>query len=220
MRPPAARPRPRDVGDDDAVEDVARACAYGFGRPGPLGGVDDQPVDDVEHAVELAPPERRQVAPAQEDGQVGQEQRLDDAPGDLGPLAAEADADRLGADLAAAARRVAGDRDVGLDAARRRAGRGKSTIVRDGMPLGEPGEHVLGRLDPLLGHPRDVRRDARALVRAPATPGRRAGSRARARSARTLVRCSCAGRHQCRRHSRPSRRSRSSEDFGPQVPAS
>src|SRR5690242_21199352 len=67
---PAARPRPRDVGHDDLVEDAGELDVRAR-EVRPFRAVDDQPVDDADEALELAAPERRQSTPAEEGRQVG-----------------------------------------------------------------------------------------------------------------------------------------------------
>ena len=137
-----------------------------LGEARPLGAVDDQAVDGVDELLERSLDEWGQPAPAQEDRQVGQEQRLDHARRRLRAVPAEPQPDRLGADLAQATGREAVDLDAGVEPVLGVRPRDENDRPR-GVPLGQPRQHVLSGLDPRLGNPRDVRRHARPLVRLP-----------------------------------------------------
>src|SRR5438128_3743654 len=79
------------------------------------------------------------------------------------------------------------------------------------MSLGETGEHVLGRPDPVRRHPGDVRHDARVLKRL----SRR--SLLRAQLAQLVLELGDRRGAQCRLHERPSRLSNSSAATGPRA---
>jgi len=136
----------------------------GLRQARPLGAVDDQAVDGVDELVEAAVPERRQPAPAQEHRQVGQEQRRDHARRRLRAVSAQLQPDRLHRDLAVLADRVAVDLDVRLEPIVS-VGLGHEDDRPRRVPLGETGQHVLGRLDPLLRNPGEVRHHTRSLHR-------------------------------------------------------
>ena len=116
----------------------SRPARVGRRQVRPLGRVDDQPVDHVDQLLERPLAERRQPAPAQEDGQVGQQQRLHDARGHLGARAVEPDADRLDADLAALAQRVGARPRRSPRCPSSASGSGTSTIVREGWRSARP----------------------------------------------------------------------------------
>ena len=60
---PPAGARPGDVGHRDALEHAHKLGIRGT-EIGPLGAVDDEPVDDAEHAFERSPAEVGNAAPA------------------------------------------------------------------------------------------------------------------------------------------------------------
>ena len=84
-----------------------------------MPGVDEEPVALVGQLGEVGPAEGHVVRPPEHHGQVVDEQRRDGAGEVLRQLAAEADEDLLGADLAAPALgQLAGGVDVGVEVGR------------------------------------------------------------------------------------------------------
>ena len=135
---------------------ISASARYGSGKSAHSVRVDDQPVDDVDELLELGcSPNGGSPAPAQEDGQVGQmSSGCDHA------------RRRLSAIRRAGAARIISVHDpppvpgvaaLDLDARRR----SRRRLVRLGeehdrprrVPLRQPGERVLRRLHPRLGHP-------------------------------------------------------------------
>ena len=187
----------------------------------PLRRVDDDPVGDVD---ELLPLRRRRTGARRASGgrRAGRRrERQHDRRRRERAVAAQVQLDHLAADGAVA------DREAAHGDARRRSGsclvgaRHEDHRAR-GMPLGQPLERSLGRVEPLAAAPRRraSSRSSAGAGCAPRRPRRRGAARAPTRSRRASRR----GRQfslldQWRRHERPSRCSSSSADGGPHVPA-
>ena len=106
--------------------------------------------------------ERRPASPAEEHGEVREQQRRDDAGRRDLPATAEPQLDRLGADLPRRPReREAVEQEVGVDPVPGRVRRRQEDDRAGGMALGEAGERVEGLSLPLGRHPREVRQHAR-----------------------------------------------------------
>ena len=112
---------------------------------------------------------RRLAAPAQEDRQVGDEQRLDDARGRLRARAEQPQLDHLRADVRGRrpASRSARARPSASIRSSPASGSGNEQDRARRMPLGHAGERGARLLEPRLRHPREVRHHARAQVRRP-----------------------------------------------------
>jgi hypothetical protein len=217
---PAAGARPRDVGRGGVREDV-REARVAARDAGPLGRVDDQAVGELDELLELGRAERRLAAPAQEDGEVGDEQRLDDARRGRGRRPVQAQLDHLGADRPLDPR--------GLDALERGPGVDPAAVavrLRDEeqrprrVQLRHAFEGRPGPVEPVRRHPGDVRHHARPQVRRRARLGdavAEAGQRPRDVADRDVL--ARPGLAQCLRHDRPSRWRSSSAARGPHVPA-
>ncbi len=164
-RPPPRRPLPGDVGGRRAREELGEARVR-VRQVVPLGRVDDEPVGDADELVELRRAPRRLAAPAQEDGQVGDEQRLDDARRRLRARPVQMQLHHLGAHVALdVGHREGQQRHLRVDPVEARV---RLRDDQDGprrVPLRHPGERGPRPLEPRLRHPGEMRHHARAEVR-------------------------------------------------------
>ena len=219
MLPPARRPRPRDVRGGAAREELGHPRVR-IGHVLPLGRVDDQPVGDADELLELGRAPRRLAAPTEEDGQVRDEQRLDDARRRLRPRAAQRQLDDLGHEAAIRVRHLPPlDLGPSVDAVVVRVGLRKEEDRPRRVPLGHPLERGPRRLPPPVRHPREVRHHRRPHAR---RLGGRLCPEPRERCvhvAEADVLPEPAQLFQCRRHDRPSRCRRCSALGGPHEPA-
>ena len=114
-------------------------------------------------STSASPSHSRLTAPATERGQVGDQQREHDRRRVARSLAAQAQLDDLGENLAAADGEVA-DECVGFDAARP-ARHGHEEDRPRGMPLGEPGQDLPRLVEPHRRRPDDMGHRARPELR-------------------------------------------------------
>ena len=226
----ASSSRQRDV-RDQAMSEISGALEQLDEPPVrirqvvPLGRVDDEPVDDADDLLELGRAPRRLAAPAEEHGQVGDQERLDDRRRRLGTRSLQLELDDLRAHGPVdAGHGVALERDRGVDRSCRSPGRGSSMIVRDGCRSAIPpsasracSRHSSGT------HAMCVITEVRVFGGPPWTAVAARSSASALPPAEPDVRAAPAlhdgGRAQWRRHERPSRWIRSSALGGPQVPA-
>src|SRR5918994_1574265 len=161
---PAERARPHDVGHRDTFEPPGQV-GIARGRVLPLQRVDDETLDDGDEPLEHVRREGRAASPTDERGQVGEQQRHDDARRPGGRLAVEMELDHLRAHMPVELRkRVALDRDHGVERVAVGVGLGEKEDRARRMALGEACERLARGLAPLGRHPRHVRHDARAQV--------------------------------------------------------
>lgn len=182
----------------------------------PFARVDHEPVDHPEELLELRLAERKPAAPAQEHGQVGHEQRLDDAGRRRRGASSQPDRHHLRADRAVRpALGEAAQIDVGVQPVAIGAGIGQQEDRPGRVPVAETVEDTPRGLLPLGRHPGDVREHPRAQRR------RLTGQRRRLVQPAELGLDGADRRrlYQCRRQERPSRWRSSSAAAGPHVPA-
>ena len=176
-------PRLQAMSETAVRSKIAGELAVRGRHVGPLGRVDDQPVDEVDEPAERRIGEVGPPAPAQEDGQVGEQERGDDARGRDRPAPAQPQLEHLRADEPLLAVSWTKQRSETLRVDRVRAGVlvGEEQDRPRRMPLGQPGERVARGLLPLRRHPREVREHARPQLR-PLAGARRLPERASWRS--------------------------------------
>ena len=199
---------------------------YATGRVLPLTRIDDEPVADPDHLLELRRAERELSAPAEEDGQIGDQERRDDAGRRLHAPAPQRELDHLGRDVAPSPFLGEGEhRDPRVDPVDRRR-LGKQEDPPRGVALPEPCEGVDRGLTPFGGHPGEMGHDTGSKVRPLRLPSRRIAQlpeRAFHVGRSDVLAGPILGlnrwRAQCLSHSRPSRRISSLAAAGPQVPA-
>ena len=208
---PVTPASPRDVRDGHPSEERRQILVRGR-KPRPLGGVDDEPVADVDELLELGLPPRRLTAPAAERGQVGDQERLHDRGRRLGALAPEPKLDHLRAHLMRdTVHREALHRHRDVDAVPpSRLGEEQDRPRR--MALLEARERPARGSRPLRRRPRDVGHHARPQIR------RAVGALQPAQLFELPL--DIRDDAQCRLQLRPSRWISSSALRGPQVPAS
>ena len=155
-----------------------RAGSKAAAEPLPLGRVDDQPVDDADELVELVRAPGRLAAPAAEDGQVRDQERLHDRRGRLRPAALQTQLDDLRRDRPLRPLDFEADDVDGRVEAVLAPRLGTSRItVRDGCRSAMPASVCSACVEPRLRHPDQVRHHARGAA-AP-RPGARAPRSAR-----------------------------------------
>ena len=165
MRAPARRPRPGDV-RGGGVRKELRERPVRTGEVLPLGRVDDEPVGDLDELLELGRAPRRLTAPAEEDREVRDEERLDDARRRLRPRATQRELDHLGHEAAIGVRHLPPlDLRPRVDAVVVRVRLGEEEDRPRRVPLAHPGERGARLLPPPVRHPGDVRHHRRPHAR-------------------------------------------------------
>ena len=182
LRPPAARARPGDVGDHHAVEDVCELRRYGAGRSGHSVLSTISRSTTSTRLLERVDAERGHAAPAEEDRQIGQEERLHDARGRRGAPAVQPGCESSRRRSARPSPTGKTSTSTSASSPSSRVGLGDEDDRPRRVPLGEPGEDVLRRLHPLRREPTRYASSRSFAGRACPSPARCAARRPRARS--------------------------------------